>query len=385
MRSPRSVDIEITARCNLRCTYCYYFDNPAVPYRDLPTEEWLTFFEECGRLGVMELTLAGGEPFMRPDLKTLLQGIVRNRMRFSVLSNGTLIDDDWAAFIAGTGRCNFVQVSVDGSRPETHDACRGEGSFERAVKGIRTLQRHCVPVAVRVTIHRHNVGDLDGIARLLLEDLGLPGFGTNAAGYLGACRRHAGDVLLTVEDRQQAMAALLRLAEQYQGRISASAGPLADARMWHRMEEARARGALPFSNGCRLTGCGCPSSKIAVRPDGAIVTCCMLAHMELGWINRDSLADVWQRSPALNRMRGRHTLSLTDFAFCAGCEYTPYCTGNCPGLAYTLTGQVDHPSPDACLRRFLADGGTIPTIESEANGNPDWSAYAGTCRGTRYG
>jgi Fe-coproporphyrin III synthase len=176
MRSPRSVDIEITARCNLRCTYCYYFENPAVPYRDLPTEEWLTFFEECGRLGVMELTLAGGEPFMRPDLKTLLEGIVRNRMRFSLLSNGTVIDDDWAAFIAGTGRCNFVQVSVDGSRPETHDACRGEGSFERSVGGIRTLQRQGVPVAVRMTIHRHNVDDLEATAHLLLDELGLPGF-----------------------------------------------------------------------------------------------------------------------------------------------------------------------------------------------------------------
>ena len=51
---------------------------------------------------------------------------------------------------------------------------------------------------------------------------------------------------------------------------------------------------------------------------------------------------------------------MTEFEFCAGCAYVPYCTGNCPGLAYTLTGQVDHPSPDACLRRFLEEGGRIP-------------------------
>jgi Fe-coproporphyrin III synthase len=362
MRSPRSVDIDITARCNLRCTYCYYFDNPAVPYRDLPTEEWLTFFEECGRLGVMELTLAGGEPFMRPDLKTLLQAIVRNRMRFSLLSNGALIDDEWAAFIADTGRCNHVQVSVDGSRPETHDACRGKGSFERAVEGIRTLQRYSVPVAVRVTIHRHNVDDLEGIARLLLQELGLPGFGTNAAGYLGACRHNAGDVLLSVVDRQQAMATLLHLAEQYDGRISASAGPLSDARMWRQMGQAQARRALPFSNGGRLTGCGCPSNKIAARADGAMVVCSMLPHTVLGWINRDSLLEVWGQHPMLNQMRRRHLIPLTNFEFCADCEYAPYCTGNCPGLSYSLTGAVDHPSPDACLRRFLADGGILAGI-----------------------
>jgi MoaA/NifB/PqqE/SkfB family radical SAM enzyme len=59
-------------------------------------------------------------------------------------------------------------------------------------------------------------------------------------------------------------------------------------------------------------------------------------------------------------MRERSQIPLTDFEFCEGCPYIPYCTGNCPGLAYSITGKVDHPSPDACLRQFLEDGGRIP-------------------------
>jgi SynChlorMet cassette radical SAM/SPASM protein ScmE len=362
MRTPRTVDIDLTARCNLRCRYCYFFDNPAVPYEDLPAAEWLRFFDELGRCAVMDVCLAGGEPFIREDLPQLLEGIVRNRMRFALLSNGVLIDDAVAAFIAATGQCNYVQVSVDGSGPETHDACRGKGAFEGAVRGIRTLQRHGVKVAVRVTIHRHNVHDLGATARFLLEDLGLSSFGTNSAGYLGSCRVHADDVMLTTQERMAAMEALLHLAEKYDGRIQASAGPLAEARTWMRMEEARAAGAPPFPNGGRLTACGCHRSKIAVRADGAIVPCNMLTHIELGRINQDSLAEVWQHHPALNELRVRHAIPLTEFEFCAGCEYVPYCTGNCPALAYTLTGQVNHPSPDACLRRFLADGGTLKAI-----------------------
>ena len=359
MRTPRRLDIEITARCNLRCRYCYFFNNPAVDYRELTTEEWLEFFAELGSLSVMNVTLAGGEPFVRSDLPILLEGIVRNRMRFSLLSNGTLIDDEIAAFIAGTGRCEHVQVSVDGSSAKTHDSCRGKGSFDRAIRGIRALQRHGVNAAVRVTIHRNNVNDLEGIAHLLLEELDLPGFSTNSAGYLGTCRLNAADVLLNVEERQVAMATLLRLSAKYNGRISASAGPLTDGRVWRRMEEACAQGAPAFPNGGRLTACGCPSSKIAVRADGAIVPCNMLAHMVLGRINQDRLLDVWQQSPALNGLRRRNTIPLTEFEFCAGCSYLPYCTGNCPGLAHTLTGKVDHPSPDACLRRFREEGGAI--------------------------
>lgn len=359
MRTPRKVDIEITARCNLRCRYCYFFNNSAVQYTDLPAEEWLQFFDELGRLSVMTVTLAGGEPFARPDLPTLLDGLVRNRMRFALLSNGGLIDDEIAAYLAGTRRCDYVQVSVDGSCAETHDAARGKGSFEGALRGIRTLQRHGVKVAVRLTIHRYNVHDLQAAARLLLEELGLSSFGVNSAGYLGACRLHADEIQLTTAERQQVMQTLLRLAEKYKGRISAQAGPLAEGRMWSRMQNARAAAEPAFPNGGRLTGCGCPSNKIAVRPDGAIVPCSMLAHMELGHINQDSLAEVWRHSPALNRLRDRRAIPLSRFDFCAGCGYQPYCTGNCPGLAYTLTGQVDHPSPDACLRRFLADGGSL--------------------------
>jgi SynChlorMet cassette radical SAM/SPASM protein ScmE len=359
MRTPRTLDIELTPRCNLRCRYCYFFNNPVVVYRELPTDEWLKFFNELGSLGVMNVILAGGEPFMRADLPVLLESVVRNRMRFSLLSNGSLINDEIAAFIAGTRRCEYVQVSVDGSCAKTHDSCRGKGSFDGAIRGIRTLQRHQINVAVRVTIHQKNVNDLENIAHLLLEELGLASFSTNSAGYLGTCRLNAEDVLLNMQERKVAMATLLRLAEKYPGRISATAGPLAEGHTWLRMEEARAQGAQAFPNGGRLTACGCTSKKIAVRADGAIVPCIMLAHMELGRINEDPLLDVWQHSSALNQLRGRYTIPLAGFEFCAGCSYIPYCTGNCPGLAYTLAGTVDHPSPDACLRRFLEEGGAI--------------------------
>ncbi|HEX7503357.1 MAG TPA: SPASM domain-containing protein, partial [Acidobacteriota bacterium] len=165
---------------------------------------------------------------------------------------------------------------------------------------------------------------------------------------------------LNMEERQEAMATLLRLAEKYPDRISASAGPLSEGRAWRLMEEARAQGKPAFANRGRLTACRCPSSKISVRADGTIVPCNMLNHIELGRINRDSLSEVWQNSPALNQLRDRHVISLSDFDFCAACPYIPYCTGSCPGLAYTLTGKVDHPSPDSCLRQFLEEGGTIP-------------------------
>jgi Fe-coproporphyrin III synthase len=358
IQSPREVDIEITSRCNLSCRYCYYFDNSAINYQDLSTNVWLDFFDELGDMGVMNIGLVGGEPFIRSDLPELLEGIVHNKMRFHILSNGTLITDQIAEVISRTHRCDFVQVSIDGSSPKVNDTCRGQGSFEGAVRGIKILQYHKIPVAVRVTLHHHNVMDLDNIASFLMNDLGLQGFSTNSVGYLGSCRGNS-DVLLTREDKEIAMNTLVRLCKEYNNRISATAGPLAEARQWQKIKLAHRNCSPPFQNGGYLTACGCPFGKISIRADGIIIPCSMLAHVELGRINKDSLQDVWLRSSALNALRMRRTISLTTFEFCKGCEYIPYCTGNCPGLAYSLIGKINHPSPDACLRRFLTEGGEI--------------------------
>jgi len=360
MRSPRRVEIDITSRCNLRCRYCYFFDREAARYRDRSTEEWLRFFEECGDASVMSVQLAGGEPFIREDLPQLIDGIVRNRMRFSLLSNGGLIDDGIAAHLASTGRCDLVQVSVDGSGPETHDMFRGKGSFDSALRGIRSLQRHDLPVTVRVTIHKRNVGDLEETALLLLEKMGIPSFSTNAAGYLGSCRLHSDDVLLSTADRQKAMETLLRLEERYPGRVTAQAGPLAEARMWADMESAAATGAPSLHGGGSLVGCGCPFQTIAVRSDGVYVPCTMLATVELGEIGKNSFLNVWHKAEALGSLRRRSSIALETFEECRGCGYRTHCTGNCPGLAYSITGEIDRPSPDACLKRFLEDGGRIP-------------------------
>lgn len=357
------MDLAITNRCNLRCKYCSHFTSAGDVSQDLATEEWLRFFEELNRCAVMNLTLAGGEAFCREDLKELIEGIVRNRMRFNILSNGTMITDEMAAFLAATGRCDGVQVSIDGSIPTTHDAFRGKGNFLRAMAGIKILRKHGLHVPVRVTIHRQNVRDLEGVAGLLLEEVGLPGFSTNAASHMGLCRKNAEQVQLTVEERSLAMETLLRLTKKYNGRISATAGPLAEGKRWLEMQQARREGKGPIPDRGYLTGCGGPLSKMAVRADGVMVPCGQMPHMALGRINRDDLRRVWQNHPELERIRERHTIPLNNFEFCKGCDYINYCTGSCPALAYTLMGEENHPSPDTCLKRFLEEGGKLPEEE----------------------
>ncbi len=364
MATPRAVDIAITSRCNLHCAYCSHFSSAGDVEADLPASEWARFFDELNHLGVMNLTIQGGEPFLREDLPEILEEIVRNRMRFAILSNGTLISDEMAAFLSATGRCDGVQVSLDGAQANHHDALRGKGTFDKALAGLERLRSHGIPVWARVTLHRMNVNDLEGIAALLLDELSLPYFSTNEASFFGLCRENMNHVGLTMAERTLAMATLMRLNEQYNGRIGASAGPLADAEVWLGMEQAHSDKRASVRGEGRLTGCGCVFHKIDVRADGVVVPCLLLSHIPLGRINRDDFGRLWRESPQLNRIRERGRISLRYFEFCHDCEYIDYCTGNCPALAYTQTGMVDHPSPNGCLRRFLDSGGKLPKMGS---------------------
>ncbi len=354
MATPRSLDLEITSRCNASCRYCYYLNNDGVTYADLPTERWLDFFRELEAGAVMNVCLLGGEPLLREDFFTLVDGIVAARLRFSVLTNGSRLTPAVAGRLKATRRCDEVQVSLDGSRAAVHESLRGPGTFAPALAAIRALQSTGVPVTVRVTVHPGNLDDLPQVAALLLDDLGLPAFSTNAASALGSAGKYGAEVLLTPLQRLRAMRLLAELDQRYPGRIQASAGPLAEWRMFHAMEQAR-RDGMPISGRGALVGCGCISSKLAVRADGGYVPCVMLPTGVLGEIGRDALATVWQTAPVLEKLRRRSAIPLSSFASCRECPWVASCTGNCPGLAGALTGDCNRPCPQTCLKSFVAE------------------------------
>lgn len=361
-KTPASLDIDITNRCNLHCSYCSHFSSAGDTDTDLATPEWLQFFDELKECAVKEVTLSGGEALLRTDIKEIINGIRDARMRYSILSNGTLITEELAGFIQNSGRCNSVQVSIDGPGPESHDIFRGEGSFAKAVAGLKMLLKYKIPSTVRVTIHKYNYTRLEEISRLLLEEVGLPSFSTNSAGYVGLCRQNKDTVQLDVDEYSFTIAKLFELNRKYHGRITAQAGPLASGRHWLEMQQALDQSEAGFAGCGALVSCGGVFNKMAVRSDGVLIPCVQLPHLELGRINRDSLREVWQNHPELTRLRERRSTLLGDFPFCRDCRFIPYCRGGCPALAYTLTGNENNPAPDACYRTFLAAGGKLPAM-----------------------
>ncbi len=356
-RFPRELDLCITGRCNLKCRYCFYSEEMAAR-NDLPTERWLALLGEAGKLGVQRLCLTGGEVFTRADLLELVDGIVANRMRYSLLTNGTLISRDTVdAFAVGKRRLRLdsIQVSIDGSRAEIHDQSRPPKSFARALAGLRLLREAGFPVIVRVTVNRTNLDDLPDIARLLLEDVGLPSFSTNEAEQMGSARCYGNNMVLTPAERRRAMDALFALSKKYDGRISANAGPLALAKHFAEIGESLASGETSRPGRGKLCACGGVLAKMAILHDGSIVPCNLLPTLTMGVFGLHSLSEVWRSSPAMNAVRYRRDIPLASLPSCRGCAYAGLCTGGCPGTAMARYGKLNVRDPNVCYRIFKGE------------------------------
>ena len=362
--TPKSLSIAITGRCNLSCSYCYYAGE-MVSLKDLSTASWLRFFDELGRLGVMEVCLTGGEALTRPDFFELVDGAIANRMRYSVLSNGTRIDESVVAeFQKGKRRTrlNFIQISIDGSCAEVHDRHRPH-SFAKAIRGLKLLRSGSLPVAVRATLHPDNVADLEATAELLLDEVGLPSFATNEAFPMGKGCTNQSKVTLDPHQQAEAMRVVARLEERYPGRVTGQAGPVAKRTCYTEMEEARATGKLAtrWTMGS-LTGCGCVFSRLDVLHDGTIVPCHVLHRLPLGNILTDDLGEVWRTHPTLRALRERRSIPMTEVPGCETCDWAAFCNGSCPGLAHEMTGDFNRANPGDCYRVFREQTGGIHAL-----------------------
>ena len=169
---PRSLFLHLTRRCNLSCLHCYAGDSSRGTPMDLPSGMVLGLLDKLKALGGRAVTLSGGEPLLHPEIKSIIAH-AGPELEIRFLTNGTLMNRDWADFLADHGA--KVQVSIDGSRPAVHDAIRGPGSFEKAIRGIAMLQEAGLSEQINLaaTVMRQSLHDLPEIMGLA-ERLGVP-------------------------------------------------------------------------------------------------------------------------------------------------------------------------------------------------------------------
>ena len=153
-----------TPACNLACSHCYAATSGA--QKVLTTGQALAVIDDLAAFGVPVLLFSGGEPFARPDIRTLAAHAKARGLRVTFSTNGTLIDDDWADWIRDLGVA-YVGISIDGTEA-IHDAFRRHpGAYRLSLDAIRRLRDRGVKVGLRVTMTRDNVRAIPAIFELM--------------------------------------------------------------------------------------------------------------------------------------------------------------------------------------------------------------------------
>ena len=153
-----------TPACNLACSHCYAAHSGE--QKMLSTEQALAVIDDLAAFQVPVLLFSGGEPFARPDIRTLAAHAKSKGLRVTFSTNGTLIDDDCADWIRDLGVA-YVGISIDGTEA-VHDTFRRRpGAYREALAAIRRLRDRDVKVGLRVTMTRDNVAAIPAIFALM--------------------------------------------------------------------------------------------------------------------------------------------------------------------------------------------------------------------------
>ncbi|HVC35668.1 MAG TPA: radical SAM protein [Chloroflexota bacterium] len=160
--------------CNLHCSYCLVSSSPWAERRGIDVQRFARLAGEAIQLGIDDLFLTGGEPFLVPEIFQMI-ALTAPRVRTTVLSNAIALRGKRLERLLAVNSPNlWIQVSLDDDEPGIHDQYRGAGSWRRAVDGIRRLQQSGVQVRVATTVTPELEPRLPRIRAFVQHTLGIP-------------------------------------------------------------------------------------------------------------------------------------------------------------------------------------------------------------------
>ena len=210
LTAPVNVTWEVTYQCNLSCVHCLS-DSGRKREGELTTQQCLKAIDALAASRVFQLSIGGGEPFVRDDFLDLVDYAHEKGILTCISTNGTLITDRVAKRL--DHKLVYIQVSLDGGTAESNDAIRGKGSFERALHAVACLRKRNIEVSVNTVLTRLSFPELDRLAALA-ESMGAK-FRVSRFRPSGRGKKE----LEATECFQQADACVLRLAQCAYGRV----------------------------------------------------------------------------------------------------------------------------------------------------------------------
>jgi len=355
--SPPSIAVwEITLRCDLGCRHCGSRAG-RVRKNELTTAEALDLVHQFADLGLKEVTLIGGEFYMRDDWDRIAAEIDRCGMLCTIVTGARQMTEERVrrAVAAGVGK---ISISIDGLE-RTHDAIRGSaGSWQAAVAAAGRISASGIDLSINTQMNRLTMPELPAVADLLVE-IGARSWMV----ILTAAMGRAADRPSLLLHPYHLLYLFPLLADIKREKLDPNAiaffpgnnvgyfGPLA--------EMLRYGSEL----GHVWNGCGAGESALGIEADGEIKGCPSLPTSDYarGNIRERSLRDI------AGRLRREKTESPVElWGFCKSCPFAARCKGGCTWTSHVLFGRPGN-NPFCHSRALaMAAAGLVEKIEPVA-------------------
>lgn len=169
---PDSAILLLTNRCNARCVHCHSWQMKSVG-EELNDDEWKKTLDELYQwVGPIDVAITGGETLLRSGAIDIAEHAAALGFWVDYLTNGYIMTQEKAARLVGSG-VSRINISLDGSKSEIHNAVRGRDNFfDQSISALKMLvserdkQQKDVQIWGKTTIMDINVGDLPNIIEL---------------------------------------------------------------------------------------------------------------------------------------------------------------------------------------------------------------------------
>ncbi|TVP63786.1 MAG: nif11-class peptide radical SAM maturase 3 [Nodularia sp. (in: Bacteria)] len=323
---------EITLKCNLACQHC---GSRAGQTRvnELTTAEALDMVKQMADVGITEVTIIGGEAFLRPDWLEIAQAITQAGMLCGMTTGGYGITLDTAHRMKAAG-IGVVSVSVDGLEA-THDRIRGkQGAWQWAFKTMSHLKQAGIPFGCNTQINRLSAPEFPSIYEHL-RDAGIFAWQIQLTVPMGNAADN-NEILLQPYELLDVYPMIARVAKRAKEEgVRLQAGNNIG---YYGPYERLLRGdgdAWTF-----WQGCSAGLSALGIEADGAIKGCPSLPTSAYtgGNIRDRSLRSIIEETEELRFNLGAGTPQGTDhlWGFCKTCEFAELCRGGCSWTAHVF-------------------------------------------------
>jgi nif11-class peptide radical SAM maturase 3 len=321
---------EITLKCNLACSHCgSRAGKPRT--KELSTEEALDLVRQLAAVGIKEVTLIGGEAFLRPDWLEIAQAITQAGMLCGMTTGGYGISLETAKKMKAAG-ISTVSVSVDGLEA-THNRLRGrKGAWQSAFKTMSHLGEAGIYFGCNTQINRLSAPEFPRIYECI-RDAGAKAWQIQLTVPMGNAADNA-DILLQPYELLDIYPMLAKVARRaYREGVQIQAGNNIG---YYGPYERLLRGRGDEHDFSFWQGCNAGLAALGIEADGAIKGCPSLPTTAYtgGNIREHSIRDIVANSEQLKFNLGAETKHL--WGFCQSCEFAAMCRGGCSWTAHVF-------------------------------------------------